>query len=393
VRVEKGKDQSVELRPEPVPAGLEVRASDQDGNAVKATVKVDGEKVGTTPGRFEVSACASKVEVKREGYASYEATLSLEAREMTKVRAKMPKRTAGQKGYVKIPAGTFQMGSPTSESGHDDDETRNKVTITQPYLMKKTEVTQGEWEALMGTNPSRFQDCGADCPVDRVNWYEAVTYLNRLSEKEGLEACYETSGCSGTLGGGCSSDETNGNYCTGDYRCEEVEFEGLSCRGYRLPTEAEWEYAARGGTDKATYAGNLTIRGKRNAPVLDEIAVYGGNSKKTYRGDGIVCEGWAEKQYEARVCGPAPVKTKEPNAYGLYDMIGNVWEWTNVWYGPYEEGHQKNPTGPATGSIRVFRGCGWRSEARYCRAALRNRFSPAVRLSSLGFRPARSVSP
>ena len=137
-------------------------------------------------------------------------------------------------GYVEIPPGTFMQGSPAIEGGRnaEQESPQRQVTISRAFALKATPVTQGEWAELMGSYPSHFLSCGSNCPVEQVSWFAAVDYLNRLSEREGLEKCYEGSG-------------------------ESIRFRGLQCRGYRLPTEAEWEYAARAGTTGARY-GNLS---------------------------------------------------------------------------------------------------------------------------------------
>jgi len=225
-------------------------------------------------------------------------------------------------GYVRIAPGTFTMGSPSAEEGRKSDETQHSVTITRAFCMKTTEVTQGEWQAEAGANPSRFQNCGANCPVENVTWDDAVWYANALSRREGLPACYAGS-----------------------------TFTGLDCRGYRLPTEAEWEYAARAGTTAATY-GNL-----------DSVAWYDQNAGETTH----------------------PVRQKEPNAWGLYDMLGNVWEWTGDWFGEYSRA-VTDPTGPATGHAWVFRGGSWYHLAPNARAAFRNGRKPGLRSSNIGFR-------
>ena len=230
-------------------------------------------------------------------------------------------------GYVRIEPGTFTMGSPTGEEGREDDESQHSVTITRAYCMKATEVTRGEWQAVMGSNPAWFKMCGPNCPVETVSWDDAVGYANALSRREGLPECYAGS-----------------------------TFAGLGCKGYRLPTEAEWEYAARAGTTAATY-GNL-----------DSLAWYNENS------------GYATH----------PVGQKQPNPWGLYDMLGNVTEWTGDWYGDYP-GTVTDPTGPAAGSSRVIRGGSWDSDARGARAAFRSYRMPDFRQVNLGFRLSRTA--
>jgi formylglycine-generating enzyme required for sulfatase activity len=263
------------------------------------------------------------------------------------------------RGFVLIPAGRFRMGSPDSEPGREGDEGPvHEVTIRQPFFLKATEVTQGEWKALMGNNPSRFKNCGDSCPVENVSWWDAVAYCNAMSRKEGLEECYTLSGCSGTPGK--------------DFECTGVTFVGLSCTGYRLPTEAEWEYAARAGTTTSTYNGTIDaghLGCEHPNPVLDPIAWFCGNSKfQTH-----------------------PVKQKSANAWGLYDMLGNVREWCWDWSDSYPSGAVTDPRGPATVSFRVARGGSSDGVAWRVRAAARSGGSPGRRADNLGFRPARSI--
>jgi formylglycine-generating enzyme required for sulfatase activity len=194
--------------------------------------------------------------------------------------------------------------------------------------MKATEVTQGEWQAVMGSNPSHFKNCGANCPVEQVSWDDAVGYANALSRREGLPECYAGS-----------------------------TFTGLTCTGYRLPTEAEWEYAARAGTTTATHADRGTV------------AWFSENSGSETH----------------------PVGQKQPNAWGLYDMLGNVWEWTSGWYDRYPSGPVADPTGTGAGLNRVYRGGSWRLNARYARAAYRDNDRPVNRSNALGFRLVRTV--
>jgi formylglycine-generating enzyme required for sulfatase activity len=274
--------------------------------------------------------------------------------------------TIARLGYtmVRVPAGKFLMGSPGDEPGREDDEAQHWVTITKPFLLGATEVTQGQWQKVMGNNPSHFQNCGADCPVEQVSWNDVIDFCNKLSDLEGLTRCY-----SGT-----------GNAIQWD----------RACTGYRLPTEAEWEYAARAGTTTALYTGPLTIAGDHNGPELDPIAWYGGNSGVNYSG-GADCSGWSNKQYSSSTCGTHPVARKRGNDWGLYDMLGNVWELTWDWYGSYPSGSVTDPTGPGGGSGRVGRGGGWSSGARGCRSALRGNSAPGLRFVFLGFRLSRSV--
>jgi formylglycine-generating enzyme required for sulfatase activity len=189
--------------------------------------------------------------------------------------------TAPAEGFVRIAGGTFTMGSPSSELGWDSDETQHEVTLTRDFWLQTTEVTQGAYQALMGSNPSSFTACGASCPVEQVSWYDAIAYANARSRAEGLPECYDGEG--NVIGG------------TTVYEC---------C-GYRLPTEAEWEYAARAGMSTATYRGDLTGDpfSCDPQPSLDSIAWFCGNA-----GD------------QTQVVGG-----KAPNAWGLYDMLGNVW--------------------------------------------------------------------
>ena len=370
-----GQPRTVTLKPQPRPAGLDVRAVDGEGNALVASVLVDGKLVGRTPGVFKVGVCASKLEVRGDKGGSWSKALALRDKHVERLVAKL---NTAPSGFVRIPAGSFRMGSPKDEPGRDDDEgPQHQVVISRPFLLQATEVTQGQWRALMGTSPSHFESCGTSCPVEQVSWYDAVAYCNALSKKEGLPTCYVLSGCNGEAAGA-------------GMECEAVRFSGLACRGYRLPTEAEWEYAARAGTASALYTGALRIIGKHNGPALDAIAFYGGNSGVSYHG-GFDCSKWPDKQRSSSRCGTHPVGRKRANRWGLHDMLGNVWEWTWDRSGPYSGGLQRDPIGPTGGSGRVGRGCGWGDTAAGCRAAYRNRRSPSYRISDLGFRPARSV--
>jgi len=191
---------------------------------------------------------------------------------------------------------------------------------------------------------------GPDYPVYCVSWNEAVDFCEKLTARERA---------AGRLGSGWS---------------------------FRLPAEAEWEYACRAGSAAATYGGDLTIKGENNAPELDAIGWYAGNSSVGYPAGKGIGAGWPEKQYPGGRAGPREVGGKRPNAWGLHDMIGNVWEWCEDWYGSYPGGGVTDPRGPGGGRIRVARGGSWDALARRCRAAVRGRGTPSFRGDRLGFR-------
>ena len=193
--------------------------------------------------------------------------------------------------FVLIQPGTFMMGSPEDEVGRFDDEALHQVTITKPFYMQTTPVTQGQWEALMGNNPSYFK--GDDLPVECVSWDDCQEFIQRLSQ-------------------------------SGD---------GI----YRLPTEAEWEYACRAGTSTPFVIGNGRDLDSTQAN-FDGNYPYGAGRKGLYREQ------------------TTPVKSFAPNAWGLYDMHGNVWEWCQDWYGDYLIGAVSDPQGPSSGVFRVHRG-------------------------------------
>ncbi|GHV46931.1 hypothetical protein AGMMS49546_35850 [Spirochaetia bacterium] len=231
---------------------------------------------------------------------------------------------------VQVPAGTFSMGG----NGDGDGKPIHQVTISRPFFMSRTEITQKEWVEVMGSNPSNWK--GENLPVEMVSWFDALEYCNKRSQKEGLTPAYSGSG---------------------DYiRCN------FNANGYRLPTEAEWEWAAKGGGKDfmiTDYSGS-------NNP--DGVAWYTNNS--------------GGRTHEAG--------TKAPNSLGLYDMSGNVWEWCWDWYGTYSSGAQTDPAGASSGSSRVVRGGGsWASAAQGLRSAYRNGNTPSNRYGSIGFRVVR----
>ena len=220
--------------------------------------------------------------------------------------------------FIRIPAGTFQMGDIWG-GGQSDESPVHTVTLTKDFFIGTYEVTQAQWEAVMGSNPSSFSSCGGDCPVETVSWYDVQAFIDALNAAEGTTA-------------------------------------------YRLPTEAEWEYAARAGTTTKYSFGN-------EENLLGDYAWYDVNSGSETH----------------------PVGQKQPNPWGLYDMHGNVWEWAQDWISNYSSSPTTDPAGPSSGTYRVVRGGGWVSGAFFLRSAFRLRAAPGFRYGILGFRLVRSA--
>jgi formylglycine-generating enzyme required for sulfatase activity len=275
---------------------------------------------------------------------------------------------------VIISAGSFTMGSPSSELGrHSSESPQRQVTLTRSFVIGKYEVTQGEFKSLMGYNPSYFSNCGANCPVENVSWHEALAYMNALSKSRSLEECFDCTGSGSSVSCKEKSQYSGQNY--------------YNCKGYRVPTEAEWEYAYRGGTSTAFYNGDITETGCAVDPKLDKIGWYCGNSTVTYSGC-VDLSGYGG----SKCAGTHPVGGKQANAWGLHDMAGNVWEWVYDWYqDSYNNLSATDPAGPSTGSDRVDRGGSCVYVAQFCRAAYRSGVTPDSRNRDLGFRFLRSL--
>jgi formylglycine-generating enzyme required for sulfatase activity len=239
---------------------------------------------------------------------------------------------------VRIDGGTFTMGSPASESDRRDDETPHQVQVSD-FSIGKYEVTQKEYEEVMGTNPSEFK--GNSLPVEQVSWFDAIEYCNKRSLMEKLTPAYTVNG-------------------SGD---NQIVTWNREANGYRLPTEAEWEYACRAGTTSPYSSGDS----------VDSAGWYDENSGETTH----------------------PVGRKKANAWGLYDMHGNVYEWCWDWYEKYPDGAQMDPSGATSGSIhvprgiRVLRGGSWNDDARRLRSANRGNYPPLAGDYDIGFRLVR----
>ena len=324
-------------------------------------------------------------------------------------------------GFVAIPAGSFWMGSPGGEAcpegylgggcpasgtaapelGRNSIETLHYVTLTRPFELQATEVTQGEWQVVFpGWNPSRFSNCGDTCPVEQVSWYDTLAYANAKSLSAGLTPCYVLASIwcndlntNAATPADCMTSTQGGIYgATLTLNGVATPYE---CTGYRLPTESEWEYAYRGGGNTAFYespGNDGTITQKYSEPLdpnLDQIAWYGGNSTATYAG-GLDCSSWFSG---ATTCGPQPGGGKEANAWGLSDMAGNVYDWCWDGIAPYPAGTVASPAvdpSGGTSSSRVYRGGSWLNYAKFARGAYRYSISD-YRGFRIGFRLARSL--
>ena len=278
-----------------------------------AEVYVDGKLIGRTPMMHDVLVGSRKVVIRKGGFYDFEQTISVVENKMTDIVANMKElplpyteTVAGiNLNMIYVEGGTFAMGST---SGDNDEKPVHNVTLDS-YYIGETEITQAQWRAIMGTNPSSYT--GDNRPVENVSWEDAQKFCKKLSE--------------------------------------------LTGKRYVLPTEAQWEYAARGGNKSKgyTYSGSNSV---------GEVAKYDSSG------------------------GHSSVKSKKPNELGIYDMSGNVYEWCSDWYGSYGSSAQTNPQGPSSGSKRVLRGGSWDRNSSYCRAANRNYYDPSGRYGNYGFR-------
>ena len=257
--------------------------------------------------------------------------------------------------WVILKAGSYAMGVHPGRISwcYGNDETQHLVKLTHKFEIQRAEVTQHQFKKVMGYSPSAFTTCGGTCPVESVTWHQAAAYCNGLSASVSLAACYTCSGSGAAVT--CSDTAT---------------FSGTkiyTCPGFRLPTEAEWEYAYRAGTVTSFYNGESPTCPSKD-PLADKIAWYYYNSGQK----------------------PHPVRQKAPNPWGLYDMAGNVSEWVHDGYAAHPTAPVTNPCGPAPPATRVFRGGSWKSVGMELRAADRRYPAITYKSNTLGLRCVRS---
>ncbi|MBF0201826.1 MAG: SUMF1/EgtB/PvdO family nonheme iron enzyme [Desulfamplus sp.] len=329
--VEEKKKEHEKAKPEIVHGSIKIESIPSG-----STVYIDDIKVGITPITLEnLTQGHLSLRVEKSEYKKWLDKVFIQAGQSSSFTVELEKlakylrhgdRIKNNLGmeFVYIAPTSFYMGSPSDEPHRDSDEIRHRVELTKGYYIQTTEVTQGQWKAVMGSNPSYFKNCGSNCPVESVSWDDIQTYTQKLNQRDGKK--------------------------------------------YRLPTEAEWECAARAGTDTPFAFGTCLGTDQAN---------YDGNHPMSGCSKGV--------NREKNVAVVA-VKSFSPNAWGLYDMHGNVREWCQDWYGAYSKGNVTDPAGPSSRSHRVVRGGGWPYHAMFCRSAFRGNSPPGSRYGDLGFR-------
>lgn len=256
-------------------------------------------------------------------------------------------------GWCEVPAGCFVMGSPTSDPCHASNETQHQVTLTHSFVMAQAETTQDQFNTKMGYNPAYFNKCGLDCPVEGLTWHEAAAYCNALSVAASLTLCYSCSGSGYNM------------------VCTPLSNNPYSCPGYRLPTDAEFEYAERAGTTTSMYNGDLTICNGA-APQADAIGWYVNNGNNT----------------------PHPGMAKLANDWGFYDLAGNVSEWTHDGYqSDLGSGAAVDPVTPPGSTDRTFKGGSYKDWPYALRSPSRGAGVAGSIYKNIGFRCVRTLKP
>ena len=279
---------------------------------------------------------------------------------------------------VPIPAGSYIRGAPSTDTHADQNERpQHQVTLTHKMTVWKNKITQGEYQTVLQNNPSRFKRCGTNCPVEMVSWHDALAFANALSTLQGLTTCYDCKTVNGKLS--CDAKAV--------YQMNKSQ-DLYKCPGFRLPTDAEWEYLARAGTTAPLYTGKSPARWSitacRSDSNVDVVAWYCANSAVTYQG----CIRTASS---SPCLGPSIVGQKAPNPWKVYGMLGNLREWVYDDAFPYGSTSLTDPIQPATKAGRVVRGGSFGSPADRCRVSNRRLQDTAEAQYYIGFRVVRTI--